>query len=98
MQLLVENAIKKANGDGPDIIIDLGDKWPEAGERGDAMMAFGIGKKNFDIGFGGNLLVKCPKSKFKKLCGAFPIKEGTKYWMTTHYWADDTAVEGQQNE
>lgn len=86
MRYLVENAMK-AEGEPKDAIILLGNvKDPATDERYQKIIAFGIGKRNFDMGDSGQLLVRCPKTKLEKLLATFPIKEGSRYWQTTHTW------------
>lgn len=86
MRTLIDNALK-AEGEPKDVIVLIGNiKNPETDKRYDKMRAFGIGEKNFDMGFSGQLLMKCPKSKVKKLMEEFPILEGAAYWQTTHVW------------
>jgi len=89
MKTLIDNAMKE---DGEkDVVILLGNvKNPQTEERYKKICEFGIGKGNFDVGFSGQLLVKCPKSKFKKLTETFPIVEGNPYWQVTHIWEDAT--------
>ena len=87
MRILNDNSMKEWNGLDKDVIVLLGNiKDKETGERHDKVLEFGIGKANFDLGFTGQLLVKCPKSKVKRFLESFPIIEGVKYWQTTHYW------------
>ena len=79
----------KSAGKPLEIVIDLGyarDK--DTGERADKLLAFGMGIRNFVLEVGGRLVMKCPGSKLKKVMEAFPVVEGTRYWMTTHYWKD----------
>lgn len=91
MRILNENYMKAANGQEKDAIVLVGNiKDPETEERHNKLREFGIGKSNFDLGYGGQLLVKCPKTKLNKLVETFPIVEGVKYWQTTHYWEGAT--------
>ena len=93
MRHLNENAMKTHGVEQRDVIVLLGNlnKDMDATDaRAEQVRAFGIGKVNFDLGFGGQLLVKCPKSKVKRFLEAFPILEGVKYWQTTHYWEGAT--------
>lgn len=77
MRTLIDNAMKR-EGEPKDAVILLGNvKNPETRERHDKVRAFGIGKSNFDMGYTGQLLVKCPKSKLDRLLATFPIIEGS---------------------
>ncbi len=90
MKLLVENAMKEGREE-KDVIVLLGNiRDPETDKRFDQCVAFGIGRKNFDMGFSGQLLMKCPKTKVKKLLATFPIREEKLYWQTTHTWEGAT--------
>lgn len=90
MRTLIDNALK-AESEPKDVIVLLGNiKDPETDERYEKMRAFGIGKKNFDMGFSGQLLMKCPPSKVKKLMEEFHIVEGSAYWQTSHKWEGAT--------
>lgn len=90
MRTLIENAMKK-NDEPKDVVILIGNiRDPETRIRHDKILAFGIAKRNFDMGYGGQLLVKCPKRKVKQLLEVFPIVEGCRYWQTTHYWEGAT--------
>jgi hypothetical protein len=87
MKLLCENAMNEISGEEKDVIILLGNiKDNKTENRFKAICEFGIGIKNFDIGFSGQLFVKCPKSKQKQLFEAFPIVDGSGYWQSTHKW------------
>lgn len=86
MRTLIDNALKK-KGEKKDVIILLGNvKDPETDQRYEKMREFGIGRSNFDMGLTGQLLMKCPESKVKKLLATFPIVEGSPYWQVTHLW------------
>jgi hypothetical protein len=83
MKLLNENAMKEEK----DVIVLLGNiKDPKTKDRHEKILALGIGKSNFDLGFTGQLLVRCPKTKVKKLFKLCPIIEGGGYWQATHRW------------
>jgi hypothetical protein len=90
MKILCDNAMK-ASGEEKVVIILLGNiKDDETDIRYNTMREFGIGKKNFELGFTGQLLMKCPKSKQKRLFESFPIVEGSGYWQTSHKWEGAT--------
>lgn len=85
---ILENAMK------PDcekeMIIDLGYlKNKETQDRHQKLLAFGIGHRNFCCDITARLTLKCPKTKVKALLETFPVKEGCRYWQTTHHWLDD---------
>ena len=87
MRILNENAMKNIAGQPKDVIVLLGNiKDVTTKERHDKVINFGIGKTNFNIGFDGQLIVKCPKTKVRQLLEKFPILEGSKHWQATHFW------------
>jgi hypothetical protein len=79
----------KMDNEPKDAVILLGSvNDPAVEERYRMVIQFGIGKRNFDMGYDGQLLMKCPNTKLKRLLATFPIVEGSKYWQTTHFWEE----------
>jgi len=92
MGFLTDNAMKHYSGEEKDVIIDLGyiDKDGLADERYQKLRKYGIGKENFNVELSGRLVVRPPKSKIDGIMKTFPIREGGRYWMTTHSWEEQT--------
>lgn len=85
---MVENAMREEK----QVLIDLGYATEnKTWKAHDALRDLGIGAKRFQIfGFGmGRLVLSPPKTKIQAIMERFPIKEGTKYWQTTHYFDYD---------
>jgi hypothetical protein len=90
---LMLKTVYAEHGTGPKpVIVDLGYLDDQsARDHADALMAYGIPNRRFSIEGNNRLMVEIPKSKVSGVLGAFPIKEGSKYFGTTHHWADEKA-------
>jgi hypothetical protein len=69
------------------VLVDLGYVNETATrERGKALMAAGVSRRNFSVEGFGRLLVRFPPTKAPGLLERFPIVEGETYFMATHHW------------
>lgn len=95
---LMLKTVYASHGDGPKpVIVDLGYlENQNARDHADALMAHGIAKSRFSIEGHNRLMVEIPKSKVAGVMEAFPIKEGSTYFGTTHHWdeGDPTGTSG----
>ncbi|EYR81789.1 hypothetical protein [Shinella sp. DD12] len=88
---LMLKTVYASHGDGPKpVIVDLGYlENQDARDHADALMAHGIAKSRFSIEGHNRLMVEIPQSKVPGVMEAFPIKEGSTYFGTTHHWAEE---------
>lgn len=91
---LMLKTVYASHGDGPKpVVVDLGYlEDPNSRDHADALMAHGIAKSRFSIEGYNRLMVEIPKSKVAGVMEAFPIKEGSTYFGTTHHWAEDVSI------
>ena len=86
---MLENAMREEK----QMLIDLGYATEKKTWKAhDALRDFGIGAKRFQVFWFGNgrLMLSPPKSKIQAIMEKFPIKEGTKYWQSTHFFDYDS--------
>ena len=60
----------------------------EARERAEQLRNLGIGKRNFRLELNNRLFVHVPPIKVDRIMAALPIKEGARYWGSTHHFQD----------
>jgi hypothetical protein len=88
MGLMVEQAMRRAAGEPPETVVDLGYVKDQATrDRADLLIAAGIGWRNFSLEGFGRLLVRIPPTK-RAVLARFPIREPGSYYGATHGWID----------
>lgn len=87
---MLEQKYRELDGRPKLILVDLGYVNKESTQqRADAILAWGIGKKNFSLEGSNRLFVTISPAKLQKFLAAFPqVKEGSIYWQSTHNWVD----------
>lgn len=85
---LLENAMRKTAGEPLVALVDLGyAKDQGARDRADKLLTM-VARSNLSIEGFGRILVRVPKTKLEAVLKAFPIKEGSTYYGSTHNWLE----------